>query len=129
MAEKKAAGKVVVLINANVHENAGIGLEQYLHASSEMVRALLVTGRFAIIFIPHDFRLQPRWLSDAQFAAQLFETAKEQLPGRTSDVYLFSESAQKGPERFFSARHVKSIVRGMDLVVSGRMHLASAWHV
>eukprot|EP00939_MAST-03C_sp_MAST-3C-sp1_P000138 g138.t1 len=122
-------GRVVVAMNANLHGNAqvGGGRASYLAQAVSSVTNLIQNENAAVILVAHDFR---RGQSDSDFARKIYvgvvselrETSKS-VDGSTH-LHLFAEGSIGNRFRYYTARHVKQIIQRVDLVFSGRMHLA-----
>lgn len=111
-AQQRAAGRRIVGLNVNPHVVAHLGSEAEAELADRVASACreLVAAGVALVLVPHDFRIGCADL-------RLLDRVAQQL----ADV---SRSCVLVLRERFNAIEIKAACREMDLVFSGRMHLA-----
>ncbi|MDP7506329.1 MAG: polysaccharide pyruvyl transferase family protein [Candidatus Woesearchaeota archaeon] len=114
--KEKQKGRHVIGININwlIASNIGISFDKLASIYAEFMNKLCKKG-FSFVLLPHDFRKTKKSISDVEFT----DIVLSKLDDETRQ-YCFR------PKLPYSAAQIKYIVKRLDFVVSGRMHLAIA---
>ena len=115
--QKQDEGTPLLGLNLNFTMLWGKGIpkQEVIESYIVLVKQILATQPFSIVFIPHDKRATDECLSDWQVAYAI----RDQLSDGESHRFLVC------PETM-TAANVKHIAGEIDLVLTGRMHLAIA---
>lgn len=112
-------GRIVIGINANyklVNELKSKNIDGLINVYQSTIKGLYSKNKkFSFVLIPHDFRKIKNEFNDVILADKIFKTLPRNIASNSIRI--------PSP---FSAAEIKSICRNMELVLSGRMHLAIA---
>jgi len=115
--EQKLIGQKVVGVNMSQHSflDIGFGDPKYnaRYMAAELRRVLDSRPEISLIFLPHDIR--PNF-GDAEILSGVFSQLSEKYPNRVKLV----------DTKLVGAAGIKAIARTVNVIVSGRMHLAIA---
>jgi polysaccharide pyruvyl transferase WcaK-like protein len=114
--EQKNLGRTIVGVNVNyliLREVAGLTPEALVLANVRFIIELFEqASRISIVLLPHDFRMD---VSDVSLSRDVLA----QLPDEVKHCTMQLPTP-------FNATDIKAIVAELDIVLSGRMHLAIA---
>lgn len=117
--EQHGKGRIVIGLNTNyklVNELKSKNISDLINVFQNTIKTLYSKNKkFSFVLIPHDFRQIKSEINDDTLADKIFKALPRNI----------ALNSIKIPSPF-SAAEIKSICSNMDLVLSGRMHLAIA---
>ena len=111
-------GRVVIGINANykIIQNLPLKLQSSLvKIYTEMLNKLYSMGNFSFLLVPHDFRKKKGEIDDVILTKFVLKSLPKRVRKHSTKIPTPCTAAE-----------IKAFCKGIDFVLSGRMHLAIA---